>query len=186
MDPVSIPVTFFFFSFFLLHINLSTLERSHLWLWGLPQKTQTKYRRKGGARKQHGICQRPISFFLCCEHSFTNQYMNSQTFSYFWTLTQFFQSLDHRPRSIYDVLDHSAAKEESEQSKAKTKKKEGKERVSLNFDALDVILFVASWQRRSLWHVSFSLCRWSKSHKTNRKVYSSLFTRISKLWLNLF
>ncbi|XP_074519072.1 NFAT activation molecule 1 [Halichoeres trimaculatus] len=43
--------------------------------------------------------------------------------------TSFYASLDHRPRSIYDVLDHSAAKGEPEQRKAKTKKKELKERM---------------------------------------------------------
>ncbi|XP_034542784.1 uncharacterized protein si:ch211-243a20.4 isoform X2 [Notolabrus celidotus] len=38
-----------------------------------------------------------------------------------------YASLEHRPRSIYDVLDHSAVKGEPDQSKAKIKKKELKE-----------------------------------------------------------
>ncbi|XP_041641628.1 uncharacterized protein si:ch211-243a20.4 isoform X2 [Cheilinus undulatus] len=38
--------------------------------------------------------------------------------------TSFYASLEHRPRSIYDVLDHSAAKGKPDKSKAKAKKKE--------------------------------------------------------------
>ncbi|XP_030281228.1 NFAT activation molecule 1 [Sparus aurata] len=42
------------------------------------------------------------------------------------TSTSFYASLEARPRSIYDVLDTSAASREPEQSKAKPKKKEPK------------------------------------------------------------
>ncbi|KAK1886772.1 ATP synthase epsilon chain [Dissostichus eleginoides] len=38
-------------------------------------------------------------------------------------------SLESRPRSIYDVLDHSAAKKEPNQRKAKPKKKEPQEKM---------------------------------------------------------
>ncbi|XP_039677200.1 uncharacterized protein si:ch211-243a20.4 isoform X2 [Perca fluviatilis] len=41
--------------------------------------------------------------------------------------TSFYASLEPRPRSIYDVLDHSAANREPDQSKAKPKKREPKE-----------------------------------------------------------
>ncbi|XP_078137652.1 uncharacterized protein nfam1 [Sander vitreus] len=41
--------------------------------------------------------------------------------------TSFYASLETRPRSIYDVLDHSAANIEPDQSKAKPKKRELKE-----------------------------------------------------------
>ncbi|XP_073328219.1 NFAT activation molecule 1 [Pagrus major] len=44
------------------------------------------------------------------------------------TSTSFYASLEARPRSIYDVLDHSAANREPEQSKAKPKKKEPKKK----------------------------------------------------------
>ncbi|XP_069023672.1 NFAT activation molecule 1 [Embiotoca jacksoni] len=37
--------------------------------------------------------------------------------------TSFYASLEHRPRSIYDVLDHSSANTEPNQKKAKNKKK---------------------------------------------------------------
>ncbi|XP_033937729.1 NFAT activation molecule 1 [Pseudochaenichthys georgianus] len=43
--------------------------------------------------------------------------------------TSFYASLETRPRSIYDVLDHSAAKKEPNQRKAKPKKKEPQEKM---------------------------------------------------------
>ncbi|KAK5866015.1 hypothetical protein PBY51_020236 [Eleginops maclovinus] len=43
--------------------------------------------------------------------------------------TSFYASLETRPRSIYDVLDHSAAKKEPNQKKAKPNKKEPQEKM---------------------------------------------------------
>ncbi|XP_029293859.1 NFAT activation molecule 1 [Cottoperca gobio] len=43
--------------------------------------------------------------------------------------TSFYASLETRPRSIYDVLDHSAANEEPDQSKAKPKKREPQKKI---------------------------------------------------------
>ncbi|TDH16083.1 hypothetical protein EPR50_G00016310 [Perca flavescens] len=47
--------------------------------------------------------------------------------------TSFYASLEPRPMSIYDVLDHSAANREPDQSKAKPKKRKPKETASVNF-----------------------------------------------------
>lgn len=53
---------------------------------------------------------------------------------------KFSQSLEARPRSIYDVLDHSTVNREPDRSKAKQKKKEPGEPVSVDFSCFVMFL----------------------------------------------
>nr|XP_040042602.1 uncharacterized protein LOC120825195 isoform X1 [Gasterosteus aculeatus aculeatus] len=55
--------------------------------------------------------------------------------------TSFYASLEPRPRSIYDVLDHSAVRDESDTSKAEPKKRKPKKTVSDDFRR-----FVIQWK----------------------------------------
>lgn len=95
-------------------------------------------------------------------------------------LQNFFQSLETRPRSIYDVLDHSAAKKEPNQRKAKPKKKEPQEKVSVDFRLFVTFAvikekpsFCCSWSR-----VLYFLHRCHKPHKNRMKAHLSVSMRI--------
>ena len=59
---------------------------------------------------------------------------------------KFSQSLETRPRSIYDVLDHSAANRKPEPSKAKPKKKEPKPTVSVKLSCFVTLCVISGKQ----------------------------------------
>lgn len=89
--------------------------------------------------------------------------------------TSFYASLEARPRSIYDVLDHSAANTQPEQRKDKPKKDKPPKPVSIHLSItchMETVYYC-------LW-VLFFLHRWRKPHKTRMKAYLSRYTRTFK------
>lgn len=94
----------------------------------------------------------------------------------------FSQSLERRPRSIYDVLDHSAANREPDQSKAKPKKKEPQKTVSVNLRCF-VTFSVENNKACIWWPVLYFLHRWLKPQ--SMKTYWSPSMRIFESQINL-
>lgn len=98
-----------------------------------------------------------------------------RSFFFHWH-EEFSQSLEPRPRSIYDVLDHSPAGRE-DQNTAKAEKSEGQTKVC----KLWVSDAIRESKTRNSWPAShFCLHRRCERHKTGMKAYLSLFMRIFK------
>lgn len=89
------------------------------------------------------------------------------------------QSLEPRPRSIYDVLDISVANGEPDQSKAVPKTKKTPKTVSVIFWPF-VTSSVISVKTSSRWLVFYSLHRWCKPLNNRMKVYFSQSMRTSE------
>lgn len=104
-------------------------------------------------------------------------------------MNNYSQSLDTRPRSIYDVLDCSAAEAEPTIEKTNSKKREMLKTVNRNLVFYD--RFTIHKKKKNIDHVvllvflPFFPLRWSQKQNTKMKAHLNLFMRTSEANLQL-
>lgn len=97
----------------------------------------------------------------------------------------FSQSLEHRPSSIYDVLDRSATNTVPDQSKAKPKKKTKQNTVSVKSNCFVTFSVIGGKQWNMPWPIFHFLHRCRKPHNPSKKTYLSVSMRIFESWINM-